>query len=133
MKKKEETISIREHERIVKRILDKLRSKLIDLHEHMPEGSKNSLGEDIGGIPYIDSVEFEEHILKLYKYGLLMEQRQRYEERVYTVKEISELLKIHWQTVLNYIKTGRLKAIRIGKGYRITKDSLDKFINDNKT
>jgi len=55
------------------------------------------------------------------------------EEQVYTVQEIAKLLKIHWQTVLNYIKAERLKAIRIGKNYRITRADLDNFIQENKT
>ena len=51
----------------------------------------------------------------------------------YTVEQVAELLQVHWQTVLNYIKNGKLKALRLGKGYRITKDDLDKFIKSNKT
>jgi len=51
----------------------------------------------------------------------------------YTVKHIAELLKVHWQTVLNYIKNGKLKAVKLGKGYRISKGALDEFIKDNQT
>ncbi len=51
----------------------------------------------------------------------------------YTVEQVAELLQVHWQTVLNYIKNGKLKAVRLGKGYRIIKDDLDKFIKSNKT
>lgn len=51
----------------------------------------------------------------------------------YTVQQVAELFQIHWQTVLNYIKGDKLKALRLGKGYRITKDDLDKFIKTNKT
>lgn len=51
----------------------------------------------------------------------------------YTVEQLSELLQVHWQTVLNYIKSGKLKAIKLGKGYRIPKKSLDYFISKNKT
>lgn len=50
-----------------------------------------------------------------------------------TVKQVAEILKVHWQTVLNYIKNGKLKALRLGKGYRIAKESLDLFIKTNKT
>lgn len=50
-----------------------------------------------------------------------------------TVEQVAELLQVHWQTVLNYIKSGKLKALRLGKGYRITKVDLDKFIKSNKT
>lgn len=49
-----------------------------------------------------------------------------------TVEQVAELLKVHWQTVLNYIKSGKIKALKLGKGYRITKRDLDEFINKNK-
>lgn len=48
-----------------------------------------------------------------------------------TVEQVAELLQIHWQTVLNYIKSGKLDAVRLGKGYRIPKVGLDKFIKQN--
>ncbi len=49
----------------------------------------------------------------------------------YTVEQVAELLQVHWQTVLNYIKAGKLDAVRLGKGYRISKVALDKFIAKN--
>ena len=49
----------------------------------------------------------------------------------YTVEQVSDMLQIHWQTVLNYIKSGKLDAIRLGKGYRIPKAALDKFVTKN--
>lgn len=51
----------------------------------------------------------------------------------YTVEQVADLLQIHWQTVLNYIKNGKLKALRLGKGYRVTKEDLDIFIKTNTT
>lgn len=51
----------------------------------------------------------------------------------YTVEQVAELLQVHWQTVLNYIKSGKLKALRLGKGYRIPKNELDNFIRENQT
>lgn len=50
----------------------------------------------------------------------------------YTVGQVARLLKIHWQTVLNYIKAGKLKAVKLGKGYRIEKQALDQFVKDNR-
>lgn len=50
-----------------------------------------------------------------------------------TVEQITKILQVHWQTVLNYIKNGKLKAIKLGKGYRIPKKSLDHFIKENQT
>ena len=50
-----------------------------------------------------------------------------------TVEQVAELLQIHWQTVLNYIKNGKLKAVKLGKGYRISKEELDIFIQKQST
>lgn len=50
-----------------------------------------------------------------------------------TVEQVADLLQVHWQTVLNYIKSGKLKALRLGKGYRINKSELDQFIKENLT
>lgn len=51
----------------------------------------------------------------------------------YTVEQVSELLQVHWQTILNYIKAGKLRAVRLGKGYRIDKKDLEVFLKKNKT
>lgn len=51
----------------------------------------------------------------------------------YTVDELSELLQVHWQTILNYIRSGELKAVKLGKGYRISKKEFDIFINNRTT
>lgn len=50
-----------------------------------------------------------------------------------TVEQVAELLQIHWQTVLNYIKNGKLDAVRLGKGYRIPEEAINKFVKNNKT
>ena len=49
----------------------------------------------------------------------------------YTVEQVAGLLQLHWQTVLNYIKSGKLKALKLGKGYRISKEVLNAFIKNN--
>ena len=54
-------------------------------------------------------------------------------EKFYTVQEVADLLQVHWQSVLNYIKNGKLKALRLGKGYRISQEALDEFIADHTT
>ena len=55
------------------------------------------------------------------------------EYKFYTVKEVADLLQIHWQSVLTYIKNGKLEAVRLGKGYRISETALQKFIADHST
>lgn len=51
----------------------------------------------------------------------------------YTVEQISTLLKVHWQTVLNYIKSGKLTAVKLGKGYRVSGESLKDFLTKQQT
>lgn len=50
-----------------------------------------------------------------------------------TVEQVANLLHVHWQTILNYIKNGKLNAIKLGKGYRISKAALNHFIKVNQT
>ena len=49
-------------------------------------------------------------------------------EKVYTVKEITEYLKLHKTTVFRMIKDGRLKAIKIGKEYRFKETDIQEFL-----
>jgi excisionase family DNA binding protein len=44
---------------------------------------------------------------------------------LYTVEQAAERLQLHRKTVLRMIRDGRLKAVRIGKAYRISGDDLD--------
>jgi len=48
-----------------------------------------------------------------------------------TVEQVADKLQVHWQTILNYIKSGRLEALKLGKGYRISRKALGKFIKEN--
>jgi len=45
-----------------------------------------------------------------------------------TVEEVSAILRVHWQTTLNYIKSGQLEAIKLGRGYRVSPEALNKFV-----
>jgi excisionase family DNA binding protein len=53
--------------------------------------------------------------------------------KFYTVQEVADILQVHWQSVLTYIKSGQLDAVKLGKGYRISETSLQKFIADHST
>ncbi len=50
-----------------------------------------------------------------------------------TVEEVATKLQVHWQTILSYIKSGKLRAIKLGRGYRIDSDDLFQFIEAMKT
>ncbi|MFB4315274.1 helix-turn-helix domain-containing protein [Actinomadura sp. 21ATH] len=48
-------------------------------------------------------------------------------ERFYSVEQVAERLGLHVRTVRNYVRDGRLKAVRIGKQYRIAPEDLEAF------
>ena len=45
-------------------------------------------------------------------------------EDLYTVEQVADLLNLHVRTVRSYVREGRLKAVRIGKSYRIAGEDL---------
>ena len=49
--------------------------------------------------------------------------------KVYTLTEIEGTLGVTHRTLLNYIKSGRLKAVKIGGKYKVTGENLRKFLN----
>ena len=51
------------------------------------------------------------------------------EIRVYTTEEVAEILQVTKRTVYNYIKAGTLKAVKIGKYWRISAENLEEFIS----
>lgn len=55
------------------------------------------------------------------------------EEVVYTSKEIAEMFKVTYLTVFRWIKSGKLKAFKAGKQYRIKQVDLDHFIQESKS
>jgi excisionase family DNA binding protein len=44
---------------------------------------------------------------------------------MYSVEQVAERLGLHVRTVRNYVRDGRLKAVKIGKQYRIARADLD--------
>ena len=50
------------------------------------------------------------------------------EKKVYTIDELTEILHVTRRTIYNYIKEGKLKAVKVGKYWRITDKALDEFL-----
>src|SRR5215470_17221467 len=46
-------------------------------------------------------------------------------QELLSVFDIAKRLKLHVRTVRNYVREGRLKAVRIGKQYRIAREDLE--------
>lgn len=51
------------------------------------------------------------------------------EEKYYTLKEVAKLLKVTYMTVFRWVRTGKIKAFKAGKQYRIRQEQLNDFIN----
>lgn len=48
----------------------------------------------------------------------------------YTVKELANYLKVHPRTILNHIRSGDIRAFKIGKDWRVPKESLQEWLDD---
>jgi excisionase family DNA binding protein len=46
-------------------------------------------------------------------------------EEVYTVEQFAERLKLHPKTVLRFIREGRVRAVKVGKSYRILRTEME--------
>jgi excisionase family DNA binding protein len=51
--------------------------------------------------------------------------------KFYTIPEVAEALRVTPQTIRAWIKTGRLKAKRIGRPILITENNLREFLQAN--
>ena len=49
------------------------------------------------------------------------------QETYYTVEQIAQMLQMHQKTVQRYIREGKLRAVKVGKGWRISGHDLSVF------
>jgi len=49
--------------------------------------------------------------------------------KLYTLPEVSKIVRLARRTLYNYLKSGELKAVKIGGTWRVTEESLNEFIN----
>ncbi|MDX6250505.1 MAG: hypothetical protein QOF10_3865 [Kribbellaceae bacterium] len=52
---------------------------------------------------------------------------------LYSVEQVADRLGLHVRTIRNYVRDGRLKAVRIGKQYRIAREDLEAFTGSSAT
>lgn len=45
-----------------------------------------------------------------------------------TAKEVADILKLNIMTIYEYIRNGKLQAVKFGRNYRIDEEDLNKFI-----
>jgi excisionase family DNA binding protein len=50
-----------------------------------------------------------------------------------TVSEVAEMLRVSDMTVYRLIKSGQLRALQIGKSYRLRDDDVDAFLSSRFT
>lgn len=53
--------------------------------------------------------------------------------RFLTVAEVADILRVSTMTVYRLIKGGELRAVRVGKSFRITEDDVDRYLADGFT
>ncbi|MDC7126711.1 MAG: helix-turn-helix domain-containing protein [Spirochaetales bacterium] len=49
------------------------------------------------------------------------------DERLYTVKELSGILKLHVKTITRFIHEGKIKANKIGRAWMVTESELKRY------
>ncbi len=54
------------------------------------------------------------------------------DQEFYTAKEIADKLSLNVMTIYRYIDSGKLKAYKIGKEFRIDRSEFEKFMNKSK-
>ena len=54
----------------------------------------------------------------------MVDQRARF----LTVAEVADMLRVSSMTVYRLIKGGELRAIRVGKSYRLAEDEVDRYL-----
>lgn len=49
--------------------------------------------------------------------------------RLYTLTEIEPILGVSHRTLLDYVKMGKIKAVKIGGKWKVSEENLKAFIN----
>jgi excisionase family DNA binding protein len=50
-----------------------------------------------------------------------------------TLQDIADELKLHIETVREWVRTKRLTAYRVGRDYRVKRSDLDRFLEERRT
>lgn len=48
--------------------------------------------------------------------------------KVYKIDEVAEMLKVTRRTIYNYVKSNQLKAMKMGREWRITHQAIEEFL-----
>ncbi len=47
-----------------------------------------------------------------------------------TLEDIADLLELNVNTVRRYVREGKIKAIRLGKSYRVRREEFERFLKE---
>ena len=53
--------------------------------------------------------------------------------KLYTLPEVGKIIRLSRRTLYNYLKSGELQAVKIGGTWRVSEESLQKFINSRES
>lgn len=53
-------------------------------------------------------------------------------DEYFTVKEVAEKLKLNIMTIYKWINQGKIKAVKLGDTWRISKTEINRILNENK-
>ncbi len=59
--------------------------------------------------------------------------RSRGGNKLLTVNEVAEILRVSNMTVYRLVKSGQIPAIRVGKNYRIKESDVNKYLSRGST
>lgn len=52
--------------------------------------------------------------------------------KLYNLQEVADILRVSRQTIYNYVTAKRLKAVKYGKEYRVSEETLQEFIKNGR-
>jgi len=51
-------------------------------------------------------------------------------EELFKLSELRKILKVSYPTILGYVHKGKLKAVRVGKQWRVAKSEFERFVDE---
>ncbi len=52
--------------------------------------------------------------------------------KLYTTQETANILRVHRNTIMNYIHSGKLEAIKAGRKYLISESEIKRILEENR-
>lgn len=62
----------------------------------------------------------------------LYERGAAYLDKVYTPQQAAEVLSISEKTLMNWLRAGKIKGVKVGRLWRIMEQDLEEFLRQNR-